>query len=322
MAEHVVIKKNDSGGAIIYFALVDASDGKSFKASPTIASGDFKVSRDGDALANPGTIPVVDPAASIWVKMVLTQAEINGDNLLVQGIDQTGSKEWADIALNIPTGTRKLEDLAHPTTSGRSTDVTAGGTVGIDWGNVENPTTAVDLSATDIQLADTTTTNTDMVGTDSALLASTFTTMFSGITALAEWLGIIAGKQAGDATALTEMKATGAGSGTLDPTTDSNEALRDTAPMGSTMVGTDGANTTTPPTAAANATELLDQAAGVETSWTVRQAFRIMLAAVAGKLSGAATTTNTIRNPEDDTNRIVATVDSSGNRSAVTYDKT
>jgi len=39
--------------------------------------------------------------------------------------------------------------------------------------------------------------------------------------------GLIAGKQAGDATALTEIKATGAGSGTYDPTTDSTEALRD-----------------------------------------------------------------------------------------------
>lgn len=50
-----------------------------------------------------------------------------------------------------------------PTTAGRTLDVTAGGTAGIDWGNVENPTTAVDLSATDIQLCDTTTTVTNQV---------------------------------------------------------------------------------------------------------------------------------------------------------------
>lgn len=49
----------------------------------------------------------------------------------------------------------------------------------------------------------------------------------AGITSLAEWLGIIAGKQVGDATALTELRATGAGSGTVDPTTDSQEAQRD-----------------------------------------------------------------------------------------------
>lgn len=48
-----------------------------------------------------------------------------------------------------------------------------------------------------------------------------------GITLLSEWLGMITGKQTGDATALTELKATGAGSGTYNPTTDSVEALRD-----------------------------------------------------------------------------------------------
>jgi hypothetical protein len=85
-----------------------------------------------------------------------------------------------------------------------------------------------------------------MRGTDSALLASTFSTMFSGITALAEWLGLIAGKQAGDATALAEIKATGAGAGTYDPATDSVEAIRDrgdaawiTATGFSTLVATD-----------------------------------------------------------------------------------
>jgi hypothetical protein len=44
-----------------------------------------------------------------------------------------------------------------PTVAGRTLDVTATGAAGIDWGNVENPTTALDLSGTDIQLCDTTT---------------------------------------------------------------------------------------------------------------------------------------------------------------------
>jgi hypothetical protein len=54
-------------------------------------------------------------------------------------------------------------------------DVTATGAAGIDWGNVENKTTANDLSGTDIQLCDTVTTNSDMRGTDSAALASVCT---------------------------------------------------------------------------------------------------------------------------------------------------
>ncbi len=61
------------------------------------------------------------------------------------------------------------ENSLKSTVANRQLDVTANGAAGIDWGNVENPTTVVDLSATDIQLVDTTTVNTDMVGTDGAL---------------------------------------------------------------------------------------------------------------------------------------------------------
>ncbi len=72
-------------------------------------------------------------------------------------------------------------------------------------------------------------------------------------------------------------------------------------------------------TAVANA--LLDLAAGVETGLTLRQAQRLALAALAGKISGAAGATVTIRNAVADTvDRIVATVDSSGNRSAIVVD--
>ena len=67
------------------------------------------------------------------------------------------------------------ENSLKSTAQNRQLDVTATGASGIDWGNVENPTTAVDLSATDIQLCDTITTNTDMRGTDSAALASVCT---------------------------------------------------------------------------------------------------------------------------------------------------
>lgn len=72
------------------------------------------------------------------------------------------------------------------------------------------------------------------------------------------------------------------------------------------------------PTANQNADALLDRAAGVETNRTLRQALRLILAAVAGKVSGAATTTTTIRDTNDSVDRIVATVDADGNRSAVT----
>ena len=74
------------------------------------------------------------------------------------------------------------------------------------------------------------------------------------------------------------------------------------------------------PSATQNADALLDRADGIETGLTPRGAFRLIAAASAGKLSGAATTTVTIRNVGDTKNRITATVDASGNRTAVTAD--
>ena len=65
---------------------------------------------------------------------------------------------------------------------------------------------------------------------------------------------------------------------------------------------------------------LLDLANAVETGWTLRKALRIILAALGGKLSGAATATVVVRSVTDSKDRITATVDSSGNRTDVTLD--
>lgn len=68
-------------------------------------------------------------------------------------------------------------------------------------------------------------------------------------------------------------------------------------------------------------TALTDYAAAtLEGSLTRDQAQRIILSGIAGKVSGAATTTNTFRDTADSKNRIVSTVDSDGNRTAVTLD--
>lgn len=58
---------------------------------------------------------------------------------------------------------------------------------------------------------------------------------FTGMTNLPQWLGALAGKQTPNSTAQTEIRATGAGSGTYDATTDSQEATRDN--MGTAQSG-------------------------------------------------------------------------------------
>lgn len=74
------------------------------------------------------------------------------------------------------------------------------------------------------------------------------------------------------------------------------------------------------PTAASNASALL--ASTVETGATVKESLRIANAANAGKVDGAATTTMHLRDLADTKNRVTATVDASGNRSAISTDLT
>lgn len=56
----------------------------------------------------------------------------------------------------------------------------------------------------------------------------------------------------------------------------------------------------------------------VEGTLSAEQIMRVMAAALAGKVSGAAGTSVTIRAADDSADRITATVDASGNRTAVT----
>ena len=177
------------------------------------------------------------------------------------------------------------------------------------------------------------------------LLARLPAAFFAGITSLAQWLGLLAGKQVGNSTARTEMRATGAGSGTFDETTDSLEAVRDAGSTGldaagvRAAVGLASANLdtqlstidadiltrlatssyTAAPTAIQNADAYLDRASAIDGK-TPRQATRYIAAACAGKISGAGTATEIATGLDGATTRVTYTVDADGNRTVVAYD--
>lgn len=90
-------------------------------------------------------------------------------------------------------------------------------------------------------------------------------------------------------------------------------------------VGAMAANTFTASALAADAvTEIQASilAATIEGSITLVQALRLANAALGGKVSGGGTGTELFRDLGDTKNRITATVDSSGNRTAITLDLT
>lgn len=94
-------KKNED--FLIRISLEDMASPGSFKSSPTIAAGDFKVDKDAGGLTNLSTLPSVSPAASVLVLITLSATEMNADVVTLVGIDQTSPKEWGDFVLCIQT---------------------------------------------------------------------------------------------------------------------------------------------------------------------------------------------------------------------------
>lgn len=87
----------------LHIALEDFLAPGNFKSSPTIAAGDFQISKDGGTFANLATLPVVEPASSQTVLIALSATEMTADSVVVRAVDQTAPKEWADFILSIPT---------------------------------------------------------------------------------------------------------------------------------------------------------------------------------------------------------------------------
>jgi len=201
----------------------------------------FAFADAGHATLDPGE-PVTGDAANISAQTAVDNAALGAsDDVAPAEVDATNAPGYYEFdPLTAETNGDVVEWYPKSSTAGVQV-VTVGGNVqttqppnfpalGIESdGDVTKVNT---LDGHTAQTADNDTKislipTTAMRGTDSALLASTFATMFSGITALAEWLGLLAGKQTGNSTARTEIRATGAGSGTFDETNDSLEALRE-----------------------------------------------------------------------------------------------
>jgi len=87
----------------VQVALEDYANPGSLKASPTLAAGDVKVTKDGGATANLNTLPTVSPSGGVFVTLLLSATEMTADMVSVSFIDQTSPKEWADLVISIPT---------------------------------------------------------------------------------------------------------------------------------------------------------------------------------------------------------------------------
>jgi hypothetical protein len=222
------------------------------------------------------------------------------------------------------------ENSLKSTVANRQLDVTATGGAGIDWANVENPTTSLDLSQTDIQLVDTVTTYTGntpqtadndtkltaLSGTDGKALISTDAQDLSGT------LDVNTKTIAADAVDNTAIKDNAISNTKLASATISNSKFAagaitagviadnaiDAATFATDAISADALS-------AAAIDKILDEV--VEGTITLRGAQKLMMAVLTGKSSGGGGSTIVFRDTEDTKNRISATVDANGNRTAV-----
>jgi hypothetical protein len=82
--------------------VLPAASGADFQSNPTLATGDFKISKDGGAWANLATLPTVSPASSVQVIVQLSAAEAECTTAVVAAID-TATKQWKDNAWAVHT---------------------------------------------------------------------------------------------------------------------------------------------------------------------------------------------------------------------------
>lgn len=111
MTSYVPVVKNNASGAILYTSLAPRTASGIWQSNPTLAAGDVKISLDGGAFANLNTLPAVTPASGKAVKITLSQAETNADNIVILFSDASGA-EWCDKTITIQTVSQQFNDLA------------------------------------------------------------------------------------------------------------------------------------------------------------------------------------------------------------------
>lgn len=219
---------------------VDSADATA-ETGLSIAQADIQLSKDGGAFAQTSAAsPTTTHDMDGYYQCPLTTTDTNTLGPLKINIAMAGCApywdEWMVVPANVYDALVDGADLLDINVSqfGGSNGTFASGRPEVNASHIGGTSqTGNDIGAdVDLILADTA----DMqpkigtpAGASIAADIAAIAAKFSGITLLRHWLGAIMGKQTADSTALTEINASGAGSGTYNPVDDSLEALKDGA---------------------------------------------------------------------------------------------
>jgi hypothetical protein len=295
--------------------MTDSTDHVTGKTGLTLT---ITASKDGGSFAS--ISPTVTELATGWYKLALTTSHTDTAGDLALHITATGA-DPTDVVWEVEsvdqfsalTGDAYAR-LGAPAGASVSADVAA---IKAETASILTDTAEIGAAGAGLTaLATQASVNTIDTVVD-AILVDTGTDIPATLSTIAGYIDTeVAATLAAVDTEVAAIKAkTDSLTFTVAGQVDSNMQSGATGVLSASLLASDAANEI--------ADALLDRANGIETGLTPRQAWRLESAAAAGKVSGAATTTVTIRNAVADSKaRITATVDADGNRSAITTDVT
>lgn len=322
--------KQSTAVTVMIGPVVSATDGDTATTGATITSGDIRLSKNAGNMAakNESTSCTHDEEGMFTCLLDATDTNTVGILKLIE--HESGSLHVVQTYYVLEEAIYDSLFAASATAFDSNADVTVGGLATAAKAEVESECNDALVAQKLDHLVAVADSDDPVDGSIIASMAST----------TADWSTFVEGTDAlqavRDQLVITDAVADAIGVQTTAINSNVVSVLADTAVIGSAGVGltavglaTGAVDADALATDAVNeiADGLLDRADGVEpasagTERTVRESLRIILSSLAGKLSGAGTTTVSIRDTNDSKNRISATVDASGNRSAVTLTDT
>lgn len=203
----------------------------------TPAGGDTKISKDGAAVGNTSNNPsAVSGTGSVIWTLTLLNTELTAAVIDIQIVDTEKAVEdqflkiytYGNASAKIPLDLSDLIRAGLVALPAQPVEA-AGGlyTRGSGPGQIIQPSNGL-ISVNTSQISGVVQSGGNVTSDVLTLLNRIPAALFTGVTSLGQWLGAIMGKQTPNATALAEIRATGAsGGGTYDPVLKSLEGFYD-----------------------------------------------------------------------------------------------
>jgi hypothetical protein len=145
----------------------------------------------------------------------LATSQAAADDATLAAIAALNNLSAAQVNAEVDTALSDYGAL-KPTTAGRTLDVTAGGNAGIDWANIEAPTTAVNLSATNIDIDQVVASVSGAVGSVTGNVGGSVASVLGDVGGSV--IGDVEGDVFGDVGGNVDGKVLGGGAGTITGT--------------------------------------------------------------------------------------------------------